>query len=52
MSLSPGAPLEVLSDQLVSAAVSHYVGKIATLCGMLLVCYDWRKFVAVPLSED
>ena len=53
MSLFPeaDATLEVLRDQLVSAAVSHYIGKIATLCGMLLVCYDWRKVCCYPLRR-
>ena len=51
MSLTPDAPLEGLRDNIVSAAVSNYVGKIATVCGMILVCYDWRKFCCCPLER-
>ena len=43
MSLSPDAPAEVLRDYILSARVTSHVGKIAIVCGMFLVCYDWRK---------
>jgi len=50
MSLSPNAPLEVLRDHIVPAALSNYIGKIVTVCGMFLVCYDWSKFCRCPFE--
>jgi len=50
MSLSPDAPLEVLRDHIVPAALSNYIGKIVTVCGMFLVCYEWGEFYCCSLS--
>ena len=51
MSLSPDAPLEVLRDHVVSMAESHYVGKIAIVCGMFLVFYEWCKCCFCPFKR-
>ena len=52
MSLSPEVPLEVLRVYIVSAGVTNYVGKIAIVCGIFLVCYDWRKCCCCPLKRS
>ena len=47
MSLSPDAPLEVLRDYVTPAALSNYIGKLVTIGGIFLTCYEWGMFVAV-----
>ena len=51
MSLSPDSPLDVLRDHIIRAALSNYIGKIVTVCGMFLVCYEWGMFCVFPLKD-
>ena len=49
--LSPWLTLKVLRDHIVPVPMSKYVGKPVAMCGMFLVCYDWRKFCCYPVKR-
>jgi hypothetical protein len=52
MSLSSDAPLEVLREYIIPIALSYYIGKIVTVGGIFLACYDWGLLCCCPLKTD